>query len=730
MRSLIVNPLLPWPALAAVAAALILAVALGYLPVRRRGGRALVLLGLRLAALALLLVFLVQPQKRGEETSWLRARVAVLVDVSESMTDKADPSQPTRAERVAAWLRSPLAREVAEKFDTRWFVFDGMVSEVGGPPADLRFEGKRSNPWGALARVTELCQGQPLAGILLFTDGLAGAGETEATAMGTRVAVFETEKPFDAAGRAARVAIQGIEYPRKLGVGREGEVRVTLAATGATGRGLDVELWREGAKLASRAVVFSGDGTRDAVFPVSHATAGTVSYEVRVPNVPPDARSLAEPLLVTVTEQSTRVVYLQNSLSFEMKFLKKALVGDRNLQLSVFVRWPDGRLVSLSGGGAAAAAESFGPAMLAGTAALVLGDLLPETLASPAFAGVPEFVNRGGGLVVLGGPNGLASATLQKTALAKILPVLAPQGATWQEGSFPVETTDVGLHHPVFGPLFAKASDFPPLLSLNAASGVTPAAEVLMQTRVGARAIPLVVAARSGKGKVVVLLTDSIWRWRLAARGWSGEHTPYETFWSQLMEWLVSEPIPRGATTRMELVAEPQTSTFGEKVELRASLDLPPNVPAPSSVAVSVHAPDGRKLNFSLRAIEPMRPGGSRVWRAEFEPHVPGLWRAESLAEAGSQALKAETRFVVSVPAAEITGRPIDRAALKQLAASTGGTFYPVEKWESWSHDFRTEEQCVTRTRLTDLWNHPVLVILFFSLLVAEWTIRRRANWP
>jgi uncharacterized membrane protein len=161
-------------------------------------------------------------------------------------------------------------------------------------------------------------------------------------------------------------------------------------------------------------------------------------------------------------------------------------------------------------------------------------------------------------LVVLGGPNGLASAALQKTALAKILPVLAPQGAAWQEGSFPVETTDVGLHHPVFGPLFAKASDFPPLLSLNAASGVTPAAEVLMQARVGARAMPLVVATRSGKGKVAVLLTDSIWRWRLAARGWSGEHTPYETFWSQLMEWLVSEPIPRGATTRMELVAEPR----------------------------------------------------------------------------------------------------------------------------------------------------------------------------
>ena len=121
-------------------------------------------------------VFLVQPQKRGEETSWLRPRVAVLVDVSESMADKADRSQPTRAERVAAWLRSPSAREVAEKFDARWFVFDGTVSELAGLPVALRFEGKRSDPWGALARVTELCQGQPLAGILLFTDGLAGAG--------------------------------------------------------------------------------------------------------------------------------------------------------------------------------------------------------------------------------------------------------------------------------------------------------------------------------------------------------------------------------------------------------------------------------------------------------------------------------------------------------------------------------------------------------------------------
>ena len=264
------------------------------------------------------------------------------------------------------------------------------------------------------------------------------------------MAVFETEKPFDAGSRAARVAIQGVEYPRKLGVGREGEVRGrSLSAAGAAGRGVDVELWREGTKLTSRAVVFAGDGPRDVAFPISHVAAGTVSYEVRVPNAPPDAKTLAEPFLVTVTEQATRVVYLQNTLSFEMKFLRKALVGDRNLQLSVFVRWPDGRLVSLAegGGATAAGAESFGPELrLAGTAALVLGDLLPETLAGPAFAGVPEFVNRGGVLVVLGGPNGLASAALQKTPLARILPVVAPQGATWQEGSFPVETTDAGPH--------------------------------------------------------------------------------------------------------------------------------------------------------------------------------------------------------------------------------------------------------------------------------------------
>jgi hypothetical protein len=63
----------------------------------KRADRRRVLGGFRFGALALLLVLLFQPQRRVEEVTVLKPQLAVLVDDSESMEDRADTRQPDRA---------------------------------------------------------------------------------------------------------------------------------------------------------------------------------------------------------------------------------------------------------------------------------------------------------------------------------------------------------------------------------------------------------------------------------------------------------------------------------------------------------------------------------------------------------------------------------------------------------------------------------------------------------
>ena len=77
-----------------------------------------------------------------------------------------------------------------------------------------------------------------------------------------------------------------------------------------------------------------------------------------------------------------------------------------------------------------------------------------------------DFVDHGGGLVLLGGPASFASAALARTSRSgRCCRCVGP--AEFRQGSFPVEITDTGLHHPVFGPVFAQVKDFPPLLTCD-----------------------------------------------------------------------------------------------------------------------------------------------------------------------------------------------------------------------------------------------------------------------
>ena len=46
--------------------------------------------------------------------------------------------------------------------------------------------------------------------------------------------------------------------------------------------------------------------------------------------------------MVSVRQEGRRVLLLTNHIGFEGKFLRRALVTDRNVRLDSYARWPDG----------------------------------------------------------------------------------------------------------------------------------------------------------------------------------------------------------------------------------------------------------------------------------------------------------------------------------------------------------------------------------------------------
>lgn len=684
-----------------------------------------VLGGLRLLALVVLAVILLQPQRRHEEVSLIRPQLAVLLDNSKSMTEVVDKAQPTRAERVKQWLASRERRSLEEEFELRLFSFDRALNELPADCKELPFDGESSNLQGSLGQMLDRFKGQPLAAALVFSDGLdPKAGPISRSGATGRVNAFELEQPFAVAAVPKRLTLGQVDFPARVVTGWDAEIRVGVEGSGLGGTTATVELWREGIKQSETPVSFNEDQqNRQVSFPVSHSEPGTVRYEVRLP-----AATQVYPFSIEVLEPGARILYVQNSLGFDFKFLRKAILAERNLKLNAFVRWADGRIVQLDRPDAAGASLDFSPEALAQNAVVMLGDL-PAAALSPAYTkAIRDFVDRGGGLILLGGPNSFGSEGFSKTALGELIPVTLP--AEYREGSFPVQITDTGLHHPVFGPLFSQVNDFPPLLTANEARSVAPTAEVLLQTGINGKPCPIIVSTRFGKGRVVVVLSDTLWRWRLASKGWAAERSPYDTFWAQLMDWMLPKEPEKPRSGRIELFTERSSYEVGERPEVCAIIQQ--SGAAPKTLPVQVRTPDGKVFDYALRPGTLRTKDGREVagYRAEVEPNVTGLFRVTSSLTLDGTTLEGEARFVVNRPATELTGQPIARQQLQAMAESGGGRFYALGEWEKWRGDLHYEQQQFSRLKITDLWNQPLIPALLMAFLALDWLTRKRWNLP
>jgi uncharacterized membrane protein len=733
------------PVLGATGEALLLLLAGGYCvwEIRRslpRGRRALTLAILKVAALAALLTLLFQAQWRRDEVNVLKPRLAVLVDVSESMIDQADPAQSTRTAQVGRWLETALPESAARQFDVEFFAFSDTPAPVTAGDRN-RFktaDGKVSNVVAAVDAVRERYRGQSLAGILVLSDGIDtnAVKPTQGRKEDGIVCTFELERPYQAAQIAKRVAIDGVDFLPRMVVGWDGEITVRVSGQGLRGETTAVELWRDGQKQSEGAAAFQEDAqTRDVIFPISHDKPGRYAYEVKLPGefAAPEAQTHA--FQIEVVEAGSRVLYVQNSLSFDFKFLRKAIVADRNLELRSFVRWGDGRLVAIGSRGRpdAAAGLDLSEAALLTHAVVILGDLPPAVLRPEQQAALRKFVDQGGGLVMLGGAAGFAAAPgWEATPLADLIPVQLP--APHHEGKYPVAITEDGLRHPVFGPLFQEVKNFPPLLTANFSPAAKASTETLLQAQADGQMLPLVVGMRFGHGRVVAILTDTIWRWRLASEAWRGRKSPYETFWAQLMDWMLPKEDERRRKNEIELFTERNRYVLGEKPLVRALVRLADaQAKPPASLPLDVQTPDGKVFNYTLTKTRFRAQGSDREvdgYEAAVEPHVAGNFKAVASAPVGGETLSGEAAFAVTPPPSEKTGRPIDRQRLTELAQKGGGKFYAIDQWAQWVADVKGQEQRFSTVRLVSLWNHPALIGGCLFLLVSEWFLRRRWSLP
>ncbi len=220
------------------------------------------------------------------------------------------------------------------------------------------------------------------------------------------------------------------------------------------------------------------------------------------------------------------------------------------------------------------------------------------------FDNIRGYVERGGALLVVGGPELAGAESIWRSPLGQVFPA-NPTSRVIERGFTP-RITELGARHPVT----AALEDFAPLGAEGDGPGwgrwlrqIELAPDVGQVVMSGAEDAPLLVLDRVGEGRMALLGSDQAWLWD---RGFEGGGPQLELL-RRLAHWMMGEP---------ELEEEALTATAeGQRLTVsRRSLE--------AEVAdVTITAPDGAETTLTLDEAE------AGLFRAEWDAPDIGLYR-------------------------------------------------------------------------------------------------------
>jgi uncharacterized membrane protein len=729
---------------AAVAAAAAAAIALityrGLAAVERPRDRA-VLIGLRLAALAVLLICLFRP------TLILKAAVpqqnflGVLVDDSQSMAIADRDGQPRSAfvQQQLAGPNAALLNALSQKFVVRFFKFSSSSDRVASP-ADLKFGGTATRLAQAMDRARDELSGLPLAGLVMVTDGAdtsdAAIDETLASLKARSIPVFTVGVGQEAF--AKDIQVTRVETPRSVLKGTALVVDVVLSQTGYAGETVPLSVEDDGRIVSTQDVTLPANGESATVkVRFSANEAGARLFRFLVPTQPGEqvTQNNARDTLIQVNDRVEKVLYYEGEPRPELKFISQALEGDKNLQVVTLLRTAENKYYRQHVSSPNEVLSGFPQTRdeLFGYRALILGSVEAASFSPDQLRMIADFVNkRGGTLMMLGGRRSFAEGGWGGTPVGEVLPVTLEAANPKHLSELAVRPTRAGLSFPVTQiagdekASAAKWENMPVVTTVNPIRLVKPGATVLLDAVDNRRQDQVVLAyQRYGRGKAVAMPIQDAWVWRMDVK-MPVNDTTHHMFWRRMIRWLVDGvPEQVNVTTTTDRV-EP-----GETVTLNAEVMDPAYVEVNDSrVVATITAPSGKTSEIPVDWT--VTKDGA--YRASFVPEETGIYKVAVSAEraaaqggAGREQSLGTTTMNLRVSAgdAEYFDAAMRAPLLRRVAEETGGRFFTTANAASLPEAISYSGRGVTVVEERELWDMPALFMLLVGLVAAEWGFRR-----
>lgn len=696
-----------------------------------------IMAGLRVALVATIVFCLMQPTLTLSSVVPQQNFVGILLDDSRSMRLQ-DSDGTTRSAFLAEAFtpgEGALLRELSDRFVLRFFRFSDVARRMAGLD-EMTFDGTHTNLANALDAARQELSGVPLSGLVLVTDGADTGGRP----------LTEAIVPLQAAGVpvftvglgderiAPDIEIGRVELPRTVLEGSTLMVDVVVTQNGFR-RGSVVPLLVEDETsiLVEESIELGPDG-EPVVTRVGFelGNAGSRRVRFRIPAQPNERvdRNNARDAWVEVRGGREKILYFEGEPRWEVKFMRRAVADDPNLQLVLLQRTAEGKFLRLEVSDSTELEFGF-PATreeLYRYRALVLGSAEASFFTHDQLQMIADFVSRrGGGVLFLGGHASFAEGGWAGTSVEEVMPVVMGPPQRGEDHYFTevkVAPTPAGLVHPAVQ-LDAEPEDvadrwdaLPPVTAVNQIDAIRPGATALLTGRRSEGGNQVVLAfQRYGRGKSIALTVQDSWLWQMHADV-PLEDQSHEAFWKQMLRWLVDGvPDPVAAAADQEQV-EP-----GEVVRLVANIrDSTFLAVNDAAVRATVTSPSG------VVEIVPMEwtVEEDGEYAAEFRPLEMGDYEIDVAASRGEASLGNDRTYVHVTPSdREYFGSARRTQLLQRIADDTGGRFYTRETVARLPEDIRITGAGVTLSEEHELWDMPALFLLMLLLMGAEWGYRR-----
>ncbi|MEA2776669.1 MAG: hypothetical protein QOF90_2075 [Acetobacteraceae bacterium] len=333
----------------------------------------------------------------------------------------------------------------------------------------------------------------------------------------------------------------------------------------------------------------------------------------------------------------------------------------------------------------------------------------------PYLANIANRVRQGGALLMSVGPEFSGATSLASTPLGAVLPGGPARTNAVVDGRFRPWVTDLGQRHPVTEALpganppdsGTKAPDWGPWYRRIEPGSVN--GDVLLRTPGGE---PLLALDHAGQGRTALLLSDQIWLW---SRGHEGGG-PQAELLRRIAHWLMQEP-------DLEENALTARVTDGRlRIESRSTDPGPPT-------DVVITDPDGRKETVKLHEDLPGRATAARA------APVPGVWQvtqgqrsAYAAAGAANPPELADLRATASVagPLARASGGGVHWLAGAEVPELRRTEDDRAATGSAWIGLQRRHDHVVTGVAALELLPGWLSLPVILGLLVLAWRLEGR----